>query len=166
VFLRQPTKTLGTPPFFSKAAFAMSFSHKISGGAYFSPDGRWLATLGGGKILLWDGLSGELRHQFLNRWIGGALCFTANSEEFVTRSDFNQMTRYDLTTGKALSGYEIPAGYCSKVLQGDDGKRIFMVLEGAGSFNAPIVKGITIMRRAPVKEGEPPVTTRLECWMP
>jgi hypothetical protein len=30
VFLRQPTKTLGTPPFFSKAAFTMSFSHKIS----------------------------------------------------------------------------------------------------------------------------------------
>ena len=137
----------------------------VPSGACFSPDGRWLATLGGGKILVWDGRSGELRHQFLSHRTGGALCFAANSREFVTCSDFNQMTRYDLTTGKALSGYETPAGYVSKLLESNDGKRIFMVLEGAGNLNAPTVRGTTILRRVPVKEGEQPVSTRLECWM-
>lgn len=64
-----------------------------------------------------------------------------------------------------MSGYEIPAGYVSKLLESDDGKRIFMVREGTGNPNAPTVGGLTIRRRLPVKEGEQPVSTWLECWM-
>ena len=133
-------------------------------GAWFSPDGRWLATLGSGKIMLWDGRSGELRNQFLIRWMGSAFVFSDNSKEFVTRSDFNQMTRYDLVTGRALSGYEIQTAFVSKILESDDGERIFILLNGPVGSNLPMVGGATIMRGAQVKEGEKPVAARLECW--
>jgi hypothetical protein len=38
------------------------------------------------------------------------------------------------------------------------------VLESAGGLNAPSVGGTTTPRRLPGKEGEPPASTRLECW--
>lgn len=121
--------------------------------ACFSPDGRWLATVGGGKILLWDGRTGELRKQFLSRY-GSALCFTADSQAFVVASDSSQMTRFDPATGKALAGYEIQAGYALMVLAGADGGHLFMAIEGSAGVRRLLNK----------EDGAQPDPTRLECW--
>lgn len=132
--------------------------------AGFSPDGQWLVSLGDGKVHIWDGRTGAPLHEFLCQY-GGAVGFTADSKRFLMRSDFRQITSFDLGTGKAVAGYDLPSGTVSHIQPAVDDKRIFMTLEGANGINfQPDKDGTTIIQLRMAGDGDAGPSARLVCW--
>jgi RNA polymerase sigma factor (sigma-70 family) len=71
--------------------------------AALTPDGSLLATVGGGKAMLFDLATGKEKGKLTQPEVpGGALCFSADGKTLAARQSQGQVRLWDVTTGKFL----------------------------------------------------------------
>jgi WD40 repeat protein len=97
---------------------------------YFSPDGNWLISTGDDtKVLVWDGRTGELRHEYSSDSAhGSGIAFTGDSRSFVACSEHGRFAVFDCATGFAQSGYKVSGNWVAAMAVSADGARLFMLV--------------------------------------
>jgi WD40 repeat protein len=98
--------------------------------AFFSSNGEWLVSTGSdSKVLLWDGRSGELRHEYASGEArGSAIAFTGDSKRFIARTEHTKFGIFDCKTGRATHGFHVPGNWVSHMVLSADGLRLFMLV--------------------------------------
>ncbi|RYD23423.1 MAG: hypothetical protein EOP88_04245 [Verrucomicrobiaceae bacterium] len=103
--------------------------------AVFSPDNQWLVSADEEMVRVWDGRTGAAHREYLAPSCGYYLAVTADSKCFITLSESNQLTQFEISTGKAVAGFAIPLTTIYNIQPAKDGKRIFMTLSGADTMD-------------------------------
>ncbi len=92
----------------------------------FSPDGKFLLTTGtDSKTVVWDGVTGEFRHEYRSDTARvGAIGFAADSRTFFVATEPGRVSRIEAATGLATQVLEVPGGWLWKAAVSPDGRRL------------------------------------------
>jgi WD40 repeat protein len=110
----------------SKPIATMNRHSGVPAQAYFSPDGKLLLTTGtDSKVVVWDGVTGEFRHEYRgDTAYVGAIGFAADSRTFFVTTEPGRVSRIEATTGLATQVLEVPGNWLWKAAVSPDGRRL------------------------------------------
>jgi RNA polymerase sigma factor (sigma-70 family) len=98
----------------------------IRGPLYFSPDGKWLASLFGGKIQLWDVAEGkELQERVSHREGVESLAFTPDGKRLASSSYYgDSIYLWDVQSGRRLAAFSQRNAQVRQIVFSADGKTL------------------------------------------
>jgi WD40 repeat protein len=131
----------------SKPIATMNRHSGVPAQAYFSPDGKLLLTTGSdSKIVVWDGVTGEFRHEYRgDTAYVAAIGFAADSRTFFVTTEPGRVSRIDATTGLATQVLEVPGNWLWKSAVSPDGRRLAGI-ESSTDRNGASVRNLRCWR--------------------
>lgn len=110
----------------SKPIATMNRHSGVPARACFSPDGKLLLTTGSdSKIVVWDGVTGEFRHEYRgDTAYVGAIGFAADSRTYFVATEPGRVLQIEAATGLATQVLEVPQTYLWKSEVSKDGRRL------------------------------------------
>ncbi|KAF3225827.1 hypothetical protein TWF106_001700 [Orbilia oligospora] len=108
--------------------------HHWLGSVAFSSDGTWLASSnGGGRIVVWDAVTGEEIKQLEEQGYPMRIFFSFDGRRLVSASDHGEIIHWDMATGEKVK--RLKGGVSKMVVFSVDGKQLVTVsVDGTITF--------------------------------